>query len=35
LPYRDEDFSSKFIITRLVPTGDVDEALPSKFPSKS
>ena len=35
LPYRDEDYSSKFIITRLVPTGDVDEALPSKFPSKS
>jgi hypothetical protein len=31
LPYRDEDFSTKFVITHLETSGDVDKALPSKF----
>jgi hypothetical protein len=31
LPYRDEDFSTDFVITNLETSGNVDEALPSKF----
>ena len=31
LPYRDNDFSTDFRIARLETSGNVDEALPSKF----
>ncbi|CAF3050511.1 unnamed protein product [Rotaria sp. Silwood2] len=31
LPYRDDDFSTNFMITRLETTGNVDKTLPSKF----